>query len=61
MPPDPLNLDQLHGEDMKGRTLRYWPQYHAAWTTMWNDHYDNLIEGFYFSGNGHLCDTTMYV
>jgi len=27
IPNDPLNLDQLHKEDMRGRTDRYWPQY----------------------------------
>ncbi|XP_068503789.1 protein MAIN-LIKE 1-like [Phaseolus vulgaris] len=29
IPSDPFNLDQLHKEDMRGRTDRYWPQYHS--------------------------------
>ena len=53
---DPLNLDQLHREDMRGRTDRYWPRYHAAWITMWNDHHNRPIQGNQFNGNSHFHD-----
>lgn len=31
IPLDPLNTNKLLKEDMKGRTDRYWPQYHQEW------------------------------
>jgi len=34
IPNDPLNLDQLHKEYMRGRTDWYWPHYHATWIQM---------------------------
>jgi len=37
IPTNPLNLNQVHKNNMKGRTNRYWPNYHKRWTTMWND------------------------
>jgi len=61
IPTNPLNLDQLHREDMRGRIERNWPQYHAAWIAMWNDRYNRLIEGINFTSNGHLRDTTTYM
>jgi len=61
IPTNPLNSDQLHKEDMRGRTERNWPQYHATWITMWNDRYNRLIKGINFTGNGHLRDTTTYM
>ena len=61
IPSDPFNLDQLHKEDMRGRTDRYWPQYHVAWITMWNDRRNHLIHGNQFNGNGHLHDNSTYM
>jgi len=34
IPTDPLNLDQLHKDDMRERTDRYWLQYREKWITM---------------------------
>ena len=31
---DPLNLDQLHKEDMRARTNQWWLQYHITWIQM---------------------------
>jgi len=61
IPSDPFNLDQLHKEDMRGRTDRYWPQYHVAWIAMWNDRHNHLIHGNQFNGNGHLHDNSTYM
>lgn len=61
IPTDPLNLDQLHKEDMRGRTERYWPQYHERWIVLWKDRHNRLIQGVQFNGNGHLRDTTTYM
>ncbi|XP_068492340.1 protein MAIN-LIKE 1-like [Phaseolus vulgaris] len=61
IPHDPFNLDQLHKEDMRGRTYRYWPQYHVAWIAMWNDRHNCLIQGNQFNGNGHLHDKSTYM
>ncbi|XP_027905255.1 protein MAIN-LIKE 1-like isoform X2 [Vigna unguiculata] len=61
IPIDPLNLDQLHKEDMRGRTDRCWPQYHQKWIAMWNDRHNRLIQGIPFGGNGHLRDNTTYM
>ncbi|XP_068504171.1 protein MAIN-LIKE 1-like [Phaseolus vulgaris] len=61
IPHDPFNLDQLHKEDMRGRTDRYWPQYHVAWIAMWNDRHNCLIQGNQFNGNGHLHDKSTYM
>ena len=61
IPHDPFNLDQLHKEDMRGRTDRYWPQYHVAWIAMWNDRHNRLIQGNQFNGNCHLHDKSTYI
>jgi len=61
IPSEPFNLDQLHKEDMRGRTDRYWPQYHVAWIAMWNDRHNHLIYGNQFNGNGHLHDKSTYM
>ena len=55
---DPLNLDQLHKEDIKGQTDWYWPQYHATCIPMCND---RLIQGNQFNENGHLHDKSTYM
>ena len=36
IPVDPLNLDDVHKDDMRGRTDRYWPYNHPKWIVMWN-------------------------
>jgi len=61
IPNDPLNLDQLHKEDMRGKTDRYWLQYHATWIQMWDEHHNHVIQGIPFNGNGHLRDNTPYM
>ena len=58
IPTKPLNLDKLHKKDMRGRTYRYWSQYHASWITMWSDRHNRVIQGTDFSGNSHLRDST---
>jgi len=42
---DPLNLDDVHKDDMRGRMDRYWPHYHQKWIVMWNDKHTCLIQG----------------
>jgi len=37
IPVDPLNLDDVHKDDMRGRTDRHWPHYHQKWIAIWND------------------------
>jgi len=61
IPNDPLNLDQLHKEEMRVRTDRYWPQYHTTWLQMWNERYNRVIQGIPFNRNGHLRDNTSYM
>jgi len=56
IPHDPCNLDEVHKEDMRGRSDRYWSQYHQRWITMWNDRQSRLIKGVPFHGNDHLHD-----
>jgi len=46
---------------MKGRTDRYWPQYHATWIQMWNERHNSVIQGFPFNEIGHLRDNTPYM
>jgi len=61
IPVDPVNLDEVHKQDIRGRTDRYWPQYHQNWIAMWNDRHNRLIQGVHFNGNGHLRDNTSYM
>jgi len=61
VPSDPFNLDQLHKEDMRGQTDRYWPQYHVAWISMWNDRHNRIIHENQFNGNSYLHDKSTYM
>ena len=61
IPSEPQNLDELHKEDMRGITYRYWPEYHQRWIVMWTDRHNHLIQGIQFNGNGHLHDSTTYM
>jgi len=61
IPLDPLNLDDVHKDDIRGRTDRNWPHYHQKWIAMWNDRQTSLIQGQQFGGNGHLRDTAPYM
>jgi len=61
IPVDPLNLDEVHKQDMRDRTDRYWPQHHQHWIALWNDGHNRLIQGVHFNGNGHLYDDMQYM
>jgi len=61
IPTNPLNLDQLHMEDIRERTDQYWPQYHRTWVTMRNECHNCVIQGIPFTKNGHLHDNTPYI
>ena len=39
---------------MRGRTDKYWPQYHQRWIVMWNDCHNRIIQGQQYDGHRHL-------
>ena len=61
IPDNPLNLNDIHKDDMRGRTDRHWLYYHQKWIAMWNDWHVRLIQGQQFGGNGHLRDIAPYM
>jgi len=61
IPPKPVNLDQVHRDDLRGRNDRDWVAHHHQWITIWNDRENRIVQGTPFSGNGHLRDETPYM
>ena len=61
IPPEPVNLDQVHRDDLRGRNDRDWVGHHHQWIAIWNDRENRIVQGTPFSGNGHLRDETPYM
>jgi len=61
IPPDPINLDQVHMDDLRGRNDKYWVAHHHQWIAIWNDKQNRVIQGTPFIKNDHLRDETPYM
>ena len=61
IPPESVNLDQVHRDDLRGRNDRDWVAHHHQWIAIWNDRQNRIIQDTPFSGNGHLRDETLYM
>ena len=61
IPPDPVNLNQVHKDDLRGRNDRDWVAHHHQWIAIWNDRQNQIIQCTPFSGNDHLRDQTLYM
>jgi len=61
IPPKPVNLDQVHKDDLRGRNDRDWVAHHHQWIAIWNDRQNQIIQGTPFNENGHLRDETPYM
>ena len=60
-PPEPVNLDQVHKDDLRERNDRDWVAHHHQWIAIWNDRQNRIIQGTPFSRNDHLHDETPYM
>ena len=58
---EPINLDQGHKDDLRGRNDKDWVAHHHQWIAIWNDRQNRIIQDTPFSGNGHLRDETLYM
>jgi len=61
IPSDPINLDQVHRDDLRGRNDRDWPAHHQQWIAIWNDRHNRVIQGVQFTANVHLRDSSVYM
>jgi len=59
--PYPINLDQVHRDDLRGRNEIDWVAHHHRWIAIWNDRQNRVIQGTQFSENSHLRDETPYM
>ena len=42
---NPVNLDELHDIDMRGRTYIFWSRHHCHWINKWNHWNDYIVQG----------------
>ena len=61
IPPNQVNLDQVHRDNLRGRNDKDWVAQHHQWIAIWNDRQNWIIQGTPFSENGHLNDQTPYM
>jgi len=45
IPPEPVNLDQVHRDDLRGRNDRDWVGHHHQWIAIWNDRENRIVQG----------------
>jgi len=50
--PNPVNLDQVHRDDLRTKNDRDWVAHHHQWIAIWNDRQNQIIQGTSLSGNG---------
>ncbi|BAT74599.1 hypothetical protein VIGAN_01230200 [Vigna angularis var. angularis] len=61
VPHPPMNLDEEHKQDMRGRADWNWHEHHHQWIALWNDRHNCVFNGIPFQKNGHLRDESEYM
>lgn len=60
IPSTPMNLDDVHNEDMRGRADWNWQEHHHQWIALWNDRHNPVFNDIPFNKNGH-CATILSI
>ena len=61
IPSDPMNLDEVHRIDLRGRGEINWRQYHHRFIMLWNNRHNSIVQGEPFTKSGHLRDNSPYM
>ncbi|KAK2380528.1 hypothetical protein QL285_068219 [Trifolium repens] len=51
IPNEPINIDNLHQQDMRGNHHENWKDRHAEWIEYWNDRHNRCLTGQPIQGN----------